>query len=272
MPNRILKESICTSDTIDGLSWFEEVLFYRLIVNCDDYGRFDGRPAIIKNRLFPLKESITVANISKAVKTLASAGLVIMYAFDDKPYLFLPTWNDHQIVRAKRSKYPQPPTAEDCADSETQSHESTCNHMHADVSVIQSNPIQSEVPPISLTGDIPPKGDTTPQEDIPSPKKAKRFMPPTVEEVAAYCKERGNKVDAEAFVAHYKSKGWKVGREPMRDWKAAVITWERRAKEREELPRAITSPPQRRNPAVLRSRQYSTDELSKMGKELLEDT
>lgn len=134
------------------------------------------------------------------------------------------------------------------------------------------NPDINTIPPYTTNVVYSPKGDTTPQEDIPSPKKSKRFMPPTVEEVAAYCKERGNKVDAEAFVAHYKSKGWKVGREPMRDWKAAVITWERRAKEREELPRAITSPPQRRNPAVLRSRQYSTDELSKMGKELLEDT
>ena len=54
MPNRILKESICSSDSINELSWFEECLFYRLIVNCDDYGRFDGRTAIIKNRLFPL--------------------------------------------------------------------------------------------------------------------------------------------------------------------------------------------------------------------------
>ena len=59
MPNRIIKESICTSDSIDSLSWFEEVLFYRLIVNCDDYGRFDGRPSIIKSRLFPLKENLT---------------------------------------------------------------------------------------------------------------------------------------------------------------------------------------------------------------------
>lgn len=48
MPNRIIKESICVSDSIDSLSWFEEVLFYRLIVVCDDYGRFDGRIPIIK--------------------------------------------------------------------------------------------------------------------------------------------------------------------------------------------------------------------------------
>ena len=131
MPNRILKESICTSDSVDSLSWFEEVLFYRLIVNCDDYGRFDGRPAIIKNRLFPLKESLTAKAISKAVNTLVTAGLVVLYEFEGKPYLYLPTWNDHQNVRAKRSKYPSP---EGCVIT----HENICNHMYADVPVIQS--------------------------------------------------------------------------------------------------------------------------------------
>ena len=131
MPNRILKESICTSDSVDSLSWFEEVLFYRLIVNCDDYGRFDGRPAIIKNRLFPLKESLTTKAISKAVNTLVTAGLVVLYEFEGKPYLYLPTWNDHQNVRAKRSKYPSP---EGCVIA----HENICNHMYADVPVIQS--------------------------------------------------------------------------------------------------------------------------------------
>lgn len=55
-----------------------------------------------------------------------------------------------------------------------------------------------------------------------------RFSPPSVEEVAAYCRERGNGVDAQAFVDFYESKGWKIGRDPMKDWKAAVRTWEKR--------------------------------------------
>ena len=136
MPNRILKESICTSDSIDGLGWFEEVLFYRLIVNCDDYGRFDGRPAIIKNRLFPLKETLTVKAVTGAINKLASAGLVTLYMFEGKPYLYLPTWNYHQTVRAKRSKYPAP---EDGCESMNTS-EIICNQMNANVPVIQSNP------------------------------------------------------------------------------------------------------------------------------------
>lgn len=57
--------------------------------------------------------------------------------------------------------------------------------------------------------------------------KAKRFIPPTVDEVAAYCQERGNGLDPESFVDFYASKGWMVGKNPMKDWKAAVRTWER---------------------------------------------
>ena len=54
-----------------------------------------------------------------------------------------------------------------------------------------------------------------------------RFTPPSVEEVAAYCQERGNGVDAARFVDFYSSKGWMVGKSRMKDWKAAVRNWER---------------------------------------------
>lgn len=55
-----------------------------------------------------------------------------------------------------------------------------------------------------------------------------RFVPPTVEEVAAYCKERGNTVDPQHFVDYYSANGWVQGRgKPIKDWKAAVRTWER---------------------------------------------
>lgn len=58
------------------------------------------------------------------------------------------------------------------------------------------------------------------------PKKT-RFIPPTVEQIQEYCDERGNDVDAQKFLDYYSSNGWKVGRNPMRDWKAAIRTWER---------------------------------------------
>ncbi len=106
MPNRILKESICKSEEIDLLSWFEEVLFYRLIVSCDDFGRYDGRVKIIKGTCFPLKD-VTEKDIEKALAKLSSVGLLIVYKYEEKPYLQLVTWGRHQNVRAQRSKYPE---------------------------------------------------------------------------------------------------------------------------------------------------------------------
>ena len=57
--------------------------------------------------------------------------------------------------------------------------------------------------------------------------KAKRFIPPTVEEVESYCSERENGIDAQSFIDFYESKGWMIGKNKMKDWKAAVRTWER---------------------------------------------
>lgn len=60
--------------------------------------------------------------------------------------------------------------------------------------------------------------------------KGTRFAPPSLQEVTDYCRERSNGVDPERFVDFYAAKGWKVGNQLMKDWKAAVRTWEKREK------------------------------------------
>jgi hypothetical protein len=64
-------------------------------------------------------------------------------------------------------------------------------------------------------------------KDIDKGIAVKRFKQPTLEEVKAYCLERKNSVDAVAWLAFYESNGWRVGRNPMKKWKAAVVTWEK---------------------------------------------
>lgn len=147
MPNRILKESICVSDTIDTLSWFEEVLFYRLIVNCDDYGRFDGRVNIIKNRLFPLKDGLTAKAVKDGINRLSTVGLVTLYEFEGRPYLQLVTWNDHQSIRARKSKYPaisDSVNADASRCMQMHADEIKCKQMQAEACKCSRNPIQSE--------------------------------------------------------------------------------------------------------------------------------
>lgn len=86
---------------------------------------------------------------------------------------------------------------------------------------------------LSLTGGI--KHSLPNNKDINNKNNNKdnrvAFTPPTVEEVAGYCAERHNSVDPEMFINYYQSNGWMVGRNKMKDWKAAVRTWEKRSKE-----------------------------------------
>jgi len=105
--NRIIRESIRTSDSIDQLSWFEECMFYRLIVTCDDYGCMDARPKILASALFPLKD-IRVKTIEDALRKFSTLELVTLYEVGGKPFLRLKTWDRHQRVRDSKHKYPTP--------------------------------------------------------------------------------------------------------------------------------------------------------------------
>lgn len=140
MPNRIIKESICTSDSIDHLTLEEEVFFYRLIVNCDDYGRIDARDDILRAKCFPLKvDKVKAKDIEKWLEALRKENLVLIYLFDERPYLQLVTWDKHQQVRAKRSKCPAP----DSEGVQILGDDITCKQMISDDSKCPRNPIQS---------------------------------------------------------------------------------------------------------------------------------
>lgn len=76
------------------------------------------------------------------------------------------------------------------------------------------------------------EGKEIKEKDIPTvyPKR-KVFIPPNLDEVKAYCEERGNGIDAERFIDHYEARGWMLGKNKMKNWKAAVRTWERQRAE-----------------------------------------
>lgn len=116
-------------------------------MSCDDYGLFDGRAAIIKGSCFPLKDGVTTKNIENALSKLVSAGLVKRYVVDGKPYLSLPTWEQHQNIRAHKSKYPKPDGRN------VNTSEYNCMQVNTDVPVIQSES-KSESESKSYTGDV----------------------------------------------------------------------------------------------------------------------
>ena len=109
MPNRTINESICYSDDLDKLQPFAETVFYRLIVNVDDYGRIDARPSFLKSRLFATKQGVTEKSVSEAVAQLELTGIVKSYIVSDRVYLYFPKWHLHQRIRGSEPKYPEPP-------------------------------------------------------------------------------------------------------------------------------------------------------------------
>ena len=243
MPNRVIKESICTSDTLNQLSDFQFRLWVGLLVSADDAGRGDARPAIIKGRVFPLRDRITVKDVNVALQALAACGCVSLYHVGGKPYYWFPTWAEHQRLDRAKPKYPAPEDADPPQESAENS------------SILPSAADCGELPQIAAdcglntntntkgNTNTNTKGNTNTNTKENGNTRAARFTPPTVEEVQAFISEHGDSVDAQKFVDYYESNGWKVGKNPMRDWQAAVRTWVRR--DSEQQMRAV-----RDNPAL----------------------
>lgn len=88
--------------------------------------------------------------------------------------------------------------------------------------------IQDSAPDKSVQ--CPPDNSVQSDSSIKDSSKKDINIPPSVDEVKAYCKERKNGIDAEHFVAFYNAKGWMIGKNKMKDWKSAIITWEKNDK------------------------------------------
>ena len=120
-----------------------------------------------------------------------------------------------------------------------------------DIYFLEKNKQKSDV----VVSDFENENSESPLETLQTPKEQsgggrKRFTIPTPEEVQAYCDERKNGILGQQFCDFYSSKGWKVGSQPMKDWKAAVRTWEMRRKDQspsitQQVQAPITTAPKR---------------------------
>lgn len=129
MPNRIIKESALDSEDLDTLSNSGERLFWRLILVADDYGRFEATPQVVKARCFPRRvDTMRTNEVEKAMKELSPL-LVRFYSVGGRQYGCFLNWEKHQgSPRAKKSKFPDPPT-----EIEQNQPDSICKHLHANV-------------------------------------------------------------------------------------------------------------------------------------------
>ena len=140
---------------------------------------------------------------------------------------------DDQEIEQEVEEKEEPESLEEPLDkfvqpsTELSNHRTELSNRWTDLSELKINLLNSSIklkePPNSS-----PRGKPT-----HPPRKSKRFIKPTLEEVRAYCQERANDIDAEKFIDFYESKGWKVGKSAMKDWKASIRTWEKPKNKRE---------------------------------------
>ena len=107
------------------------------------------------------------------------------------------------------------------------------NGMSTETLHASSETLQAQ--PETLQAEAVEEIETVEAEEVPTPTDARLTSPartpmkrPTLEEVQTYIAEKGYSVDAESFIAFYESNGWKVGKNPMKSWRAALVTWQKR--------------------------------------------
>lgn len=257
MPNRIIKQSAFESEKISALSDFDFRLWVGLITQADDAGRGDARPAILKGHIFPLRERVTAKDIEAALLRLAAGSCISLYNVGGKSYYQFPNWAKHQRVYNAKAKTPAPEEADE--NDNLRESAASCG----------------ELPQAAANRRLNPNPNINPNPN-PNPKESTRtraFTPPSVEDVAAYVTEKGYGIDPEAFVAYYTAKGWKVGSSPMKDWKAAVVTWVKRDREsgrKSAVPAGVSKKAAQRN-AECQSHNVISPGMMEAARKMLEE-
>ena len=161
--------------------------------------------------IFRMKES----TVTMALKTFEQFGMVEIV----DGVITIPNWNKHQTLDAyeKKKERDRMYQAERRATQRALVEQSSDSHTTQSSDVAISDKDKEK--------EIEKDNNIVVAENATTIRK--RFIQPTIEEVKAYCQERKNNVDAERFVDYYNSNGWMVGKNKMKDWKAAVRTWER---------------------------------------------
>jgi hypothetical protein len=169
-------------------------------------------------------------DFSRVLDALTTRGFVVKYATDGSEFGFIPTFCRHQIInnRERDSELPAPPP-----ETRENSLNMTREARADDASVTRDARVVDLVKRKGREGKGRRKGRRkyiyTELVDEHSPNGRRKFVPPSLDQVRAYCQERRSAVDPEAWMNHYQANGWLIGKNKMHDWKAAVRTWEKRA-------------------------------------------
>ena len=198
---RMFAKTIIDSDAFLDMPMSARLLYYDLAMRADDDG-FNNSPKKVMRTIGATTDDMNILITRKFIIPFENGVVVIKH------------WRIHNYIR--KDTYNETPYKEQKALLEFD--ENKAYRIKKDDCLLSVDD--------PLTQDRLGK-DRLGKDSIDNIEPTKRFKKPTIEEIQAYCDERNNGIDAERFYDYYESKGWKVGKAPMKDWKASIRTWER---------------------------------------------
>lgn len=207
---RMIDPNIWHSEDFSKLSMFARLVFIGMFSNADDEGRGRAKPVYLKSVIFPYDEDVRVADIDKTLLEIGSKMSVTFYQHDGNAYYSFDNWQKWQRVdKPQESKIPAPESVE--------------NHSGVIPESVENH-----------SGLKERKGKEKKEKGKEEKRNArtrtrKDFVPPTLEEVKAYVKERNNDVDAKRFFDYFEAGDWLDSEgKPVLNWKQKLITWEKK--------------------------------------------
>lgn len=203
---RMFAKTIIDSDAFLDMPQTTQLLYFHLSMRADDDGFINNPKSIMRN----------VRCTEDDMKVLISKKYIIPF---ESGVVVIKHWKIHNYIA--KDRYQETKYKEEKATLMLDENKAYTQNVHGlyteCIQVVDEMDTQVRI-----------GKDSVVKDNNKAPKGAKRFIPPTVDEVRQYCQERNNNVDAESFVDFYQSKEWYVGKNKMKDWKASVRTWERR--------------------------------------------
>lgn len=212
---RMFAKKITESDAFLDMPSSTQMLYFHLSMNADDDG-FVNNPKKIQ-RMCGASDNDFKLLIAKSFVLLFESGVIV-----------IKHWKMHNYIQADRYRptdYVEEKSMLGLKKNKAYTLDESKMYTKCiqDVSVGKDSIGKISIDKDSIVKDS--KGESVRGE------KTKRFIPPSVEEVEQYCIERSDNIDAQSFIDFYESKGWMIGKNKMKDWKAAVRTWERSRKQ-----------------------------------------
>lgn len=206
---RMFAKAIIDSDAFLDMPLSTQALYFHLSMRADDEG-FVGNPKKIQRMIGASDDDCRILVSKRFILTFQSGIIVIKH------------WKIHNYIQADRFKETTYLEEKAMLTLDGKKAYTECIH--------NASELETQV---SIGKDSIELGKDNIESAASALPTQKRFSKPSIEEIENYCKERSNKVNAQRFYDFYESKGWKVGSQPMKDWKACIRTWEAR----EETPR-----------------------------------